>query len=168
MKLYMVVLGGNCGNSNIEVHDVRFVVGETIEQCIPRLREEWYGNPEGLHMDSYTQLDEVDGYSLELVKEPVEQAEELFFVNLGAYIPGHCLEQHNVDLLVDQSPSSAKKRALASSALEGMDERHKDDLHAVDDILNLKAVGGYHLKLTPLANKKPLSPTWYGYRPIDL
>ena len=33
----MVYLGGSAGQSNIEVHDVRFVVGNTIDDTIPQL-----------------------------------------------------------------------------------------------------------------------------------
>ncbi|KQS85010.1 MULTISPECIES: hypothetical protein [unclassified Rhizobium] len=29
MKLFMFYIGGNCANSNIESHDVRFSIGET-------------------------------------------------------------------------------------------------------------------------------------------
>jgi hypothetical protein len=33
MKLFMFCVGGNCGNSNVELHDVRFWVGETPQDC---------------------------------------------------------------------------------------------------------------------------------------
>jgi hypothetical protein len=33
MKLFMFYIGGNCGTSNVELHDVRFCVGATPEDC---------------------------------------------------------------------------------------------------------------------------------------
>jgi hypothetical protein len=48
MKLYMFYVGGNCGNSNVELHDVRFSIGETPEDCHDDLREQWWGDPDSL------------------------------------------------------------------------------------------------------------------------
>jgi hypothetical protein len=41
MKLFMFYVGGDCGNSNIELHDVRFSAGETPEACHEDLRRQW-------------------------------------------------------------------------------------------------------------------------------
>lgn len=38
----MFYVGGNCGNSNVELHDVRFSIGETPEDCHDDLREQWW------------------------------------------------------------------------------------------------------------------------------
>ena len=51
-KLFLVVLGGRCKGCHVEQHDVRWVVGETIDATLPALRKEWIGLRRGLHIDS--------------------------------------------------------------------------------------------------------------------
>ena len=53
LSLFIVVLGGRSLKSNIEIHDVRWVLGETIEDTFPELRKQWLGKKSGLHIDSY-------------------------------------------------------------------------------------------------------------------
>jgi len=45
--LYLVVLGGRAEKANIELHDVRWVVGSKIEDTFDTLRKDWFGSPEG-------------------------------------------------------------------------------------------------------------------------
>ena len=52
LSLFIVVLGGRSLKSNIEIHDVRWVLGETIEDTFPELRKQWLGKKSGLHIDS--------------------------------------------------------------------------------------------------------------------
>jgi hypothetical protein len=52
-SLWLVVLGGRTASSHIELHDVRFVAGPTIDATIPELRRQWFGRREGLHLDAY-------------------------------------------------------------------------------------------------------------------
>ena len=54
--LYLVVLGGRSKKANIELHDVRWVVGSKIEDTYDTLRKHWFGSPEGLHIDSYKKI----------------------------------------------------------------------------------------------------------------
>ena len=51
--LYLVVLGGRAEKANIELHDVRWVVGSKIEDTYDTLRKDWFGSSIGLHVDSY-------------------------------------------------------------------------------------------------------------------
>ncbi|MCP6553529.1 DUF1543 domain-containing protein, partial [Klebsiella pneumoniae] len=44
MHLFMFYVGGNAGKSNIEVHDIQFVVARTPEEAWPALREAWFGD----------------------------------------------------------------------------------------------------------------------------
>jgi len=52
----LVVLGGRAKNANVELHDVRWVIGTRIEDTYSLLRKEWFGIIEGLHIDSYKRL----------------------------------------------------------------------------------------------------------------
>ena len=54
--LYLVVLGGRAKKANIELHDVRWVVGSKIEDTYDTLRKDWFGSPKGLHIDSYKKI----------------------------------------------------------------------------------------------------------------
>ena len=65
--LYLVVLGGKAKKANIEVHDVRWVVGSKIEDTYDTLRKDWFGSPKGLHIDSYKKIRYIDGYKINLI-----------------------------------------------------------------------------------------------------
>ena len=62
----MVVLGGTAIKANVELHDVRWVIGSRIEDTFDVLRTDWFGCLEGLHIDSYKKIDYVDGYKINL------------------------------------------------------------------------------------------------------
>ena len=86
MNLYLVVLGGRMRGGNVEMHDVRWVLGDTIEATVPQLKSEWIGNAQGLHIDSYKQLRFVDGYRITIVKTNETDGNEdnkIWFINLG-------------------------------------------------------------------------------------
>lgn len=167
MKLFMAVLGGNCGNSNIEVHDVRFVVGESIDACLDQLRREWYGDAKGLHLDSYTEVNEVDGYRVEIsLQAPAADAAKLFFVNVGGYLPGKYLEFHDIGLYGCHSSNQAKQLAL-KKLLTRYEQSHRDDLYDVDNCIELDLLGRHYVHLIADNSAITPGPSWYGYRPID-
>ena len=66
--LYLIVLGGRAQKANIELHDVRWIVGSKIEDTYDTLRKDWFGSIDGLHIDSYKKIEYIDGYSLHLKK----------------------------------------------------------------------------------------------------
>ena len=66
-SLYLVVLGGKAKKANIELHDVRWVVGSKIEDTYDTLRKDWFGSPKGLHIDSYKKIKYIDGYKINLI-----------------------------------------------------------------------------------------------------
>ena len=62
----MFVLGGRAKKANIELHDVRWVIGSRIEDKYDELRRDWFGTLEGLHIDSYKKINYVDGYRVNI------------------------------------------------------------------------------------------------------
>lgn len=76
-KLFAVYLGGRAPKCNTELHDIVFVTGEAIDETYQRLIDRWLGTPKGLHIDSWIELDIVDGY-----KSPLTAA-VLKFRNVG-------------------------------------------------------------------------------------
>jgi hypothetical protein len=168
VRLFLAVLGGRAAHCNIELHDVRFVVGDSIDAALPALREQWFGRRRGLHLDSYVAVERADGYRVRLALEPFGGPKRLWFVNMGAYDPTQLAELHAFGLVVAGSPQAAKFRARRQ-LLVGAEQQHKDDLHAVDDCLALATVAGWHVHLSPDPSlaAEPLLPDWYGYRLID-
>lgn len=167
-RLFLVVLGGRIAGCSIELHDVRFVAADSIEEAIPLLRRQWIGRRRGLHIDSHMVVEFIDGYRIDLRQEPFLGSERLWFVNMGGYDPRQLMELHQFTLTVAASAPAAKARARGR-LLPGALDRHKDDLHAVDDCLRLEELQGWHLHLTPDPEERsqPLVPDWFGYRLID-
>ena len=74
--LYLVVLGNRAKKANVELNDVRWVVGSKIEDTYDTLRNDWFGSPKGLHIDSYKKIQYVDGYKINLInfeKDDIEK-----------------------------------------------------------------------------------------------
>jgi hypothetical protein len=173
VELFLAVLGGRAPGCHIELHDVRFVAGATIESALPELRRQWFGRREGLHLDSYMAVRAVDGFAVSLGLEPAApRLERLWFVNLGAYRPDSLAELHHFGLVVARTPQAAKA-AAKRQWLRGALQQHKDDLAAVDDCLaieQLELLGGelWHVQLEshPEGLSQSQVPDWFGYRPI--
>ncbi len=154
----MFYIGGDYANSNIELHDVRFSIGETPEDCYPDLRKQWWGLPKSLHIDSWSEIEQADGYDLVLADTPFEGAEKLFFLNLGGYNAADFEEMHKNILLVGESAHKVVHRALKAS----MDWRipHKDSVFEVEKVISINDVlrnAGLHLHLVPAKAPKPFT-----------
>ena len=119
--LYLVVVGGRIAKANIEVHDVRWVIGSKIEDTFDDLRKGWFGSIDGLHIDSYKQIYSVDGYKIKIKKSQIKKStskfikevnnnKKLWFINLGGYDPKSMQEKHEFGLLVASTASDAKKK----------------------------------------------------------
>ena len=61
------MLGGRAEKANIELHDVRWVVGSKIEDTYDTLRKDWFGSSKGLHIDSYKKIQYIDVYKIYLI-----------------------------------------------------------------------------------------------------
>lgn len=176
MPLFLVVLGGRSRGCHIEQHDVRFVAGERIEDTFAALRRQWFGLQRGLHLDSWQRIERVEGWRVELRREPFTAPQRLWFINVGAYDPTCAWELHAFGLFVASSAAAAKAKAKRQ-LLVGAAQQHKDDSCAVDtlslaapsagersdsgaaaghrlqaeadDLLALQRVGRWHVHLLP-------------------
>ena len=186
ISLYLVVLGGRAGIANIELHDVRWVVGSRIEDTFDALRNDWFGNFEGLHIDSYKKIKNVDGYKINLKNIESKKLKNkkflngnasknnLWFVNIGGYDPNSMQEKHEFGLVVASSKLEAKNKAK-SKWLMGCKKKHKDDIASLkkligcDDCKLIQSIGKWEIELA-LENtliKETNNPDWYGYKRID-
>ena len=184
--LYLVVLGGRAEKSNIELHDVRWVVGSKIEDTYDTLRKDWFGSSKGLHIDSYKKIEYIDGHKInlknverneigkkQLVKKIIPK-KNLWFVNIGGYNPTSMQEKHEFGLVIASSKLEAKNIAK-SKWLIGCKKKHKDDLASLemliscDDCEPIKKIGIWEIELTPDNNiiEENNYPDWYGYQKID-
>jgi hypothetical protein len=156
-KLFAVYLGGRAPKANTELHDVVFAVGAKIEDTYAQLLDKWFGDPVGLHIDSWLELDVVDGYRVSLAAAPAPSDVKLFFVNLGAY-DNTFTELHAMGFYVAANAADAKRQALSRHAHDGIDQIHKDDLHCVDDCIALEAAGGLRVTLTQTGETSAATP----------
>ena len=181
LSLFIVVLGGRSSKSNIEMHDVRWVLGESIEDTFPELREQWLGVKTGLHIDSYKRIQYVDGYKIAISKSnkdnsinPQKEDKSLWFINLGGYNPNKMYEEHEFTLVVAKKALEAKKKARKNWE-SNLKNKHNDDysgikdFELVDDVHSIKKIKSWEIKLIydPKERSEKLIPDWYGYMKID-
>ena len=182
----MVVLGGRAEKANIELHDVRWVIGSKIEDTYDTLRKDWFGSPKGLHIDSYKKIRYIDGYKINLIdaekykkdkKQLVKKNKAkkyLWFVNIGGYKPTSMQEKHEFGLVAASTKLEAKNIAK-SKWLIGCKKKHKDDLASLEMLISfdncekLKKIGKWEIELIPDNNfiEENNYPDWYGYQKID-
>ena len=163
------------------MHDVRWVLGESIEDTFSELRDQWLGKKTGLHIDSYKRIQYVDGYKVSISKSnkdnsmnPKTEDKSLWFINLGGYDPNKMYEEHEFTLVVAKKAIDAKKKAKKNweSNLKNI---HTDDysgikdFEIVDDIHSIKKIKSWEIKLIydPEERSEKLIPDWYGYMRID-
>ena len=182
--LFLVVIGGKAPNANIELHDVRWVIGSKIEDTFESLRNNWFGSTEGLHIDSYKKIKSVDGYKIILKNKENEKIKntnsysdkkkKLWFVNLGGYHENSMQEIHEFGLVVAANSFEAKKLAK-SKWLLGYSKIHKDNIcclkktSIVDDCAVIKNIDNWQIELIleDDLNEETNNPDWFGYMRID-
>lgn len=177
-NLYLVVLGGRFPKANIELHDVRWVIGNDIKDTIPSLKQQWFGPRKGLHIDSFVKVSSVDQHWVILYKKKnkklISNYNKLWFVNLGGYKKEELAEQHQFGLVVAPTMIDAKNKAKRKW-LRSHYNVHKDDIDeivgvdAIDNCLPLDDFKGWNIELLydkNIADNK-LIPDWNGYWRID-
>lgn len=144
--LFMVMLGGNHPKAKVEVHDVVFVAGDSLEATYPALVRQWFGDPKRVHIDAWMRVSGIDDYAVQLKPYKAEQGPKLFFVNLGGYLSHAFGEDHRYLLVVANDLHDAKQIAK-QRAPELWQKPHKDNLAEVDDCLELDQVDGLYVHL---------------------
>ena len=184
--LYLVVLGGRSKKANIELHDVRWVVGSKIEDTYDTLRKDWFGSSKGLHIDSYKKIKYLDGYKINLrnvenlkinnnkFSNKSKTKKNLWFVNIGGYHPSSMQEKHEFGLVI--APNKLEAKNIAKSRwLMGCKKKHKDDIASLEKLIScddcelIKKIDNWEIELTPDTKFIEANnyPDWYGYQKID-
>ena len=145
--LFVVMLGGKHPRAKIEVHDVVFAIADSLEATYPQLRQGWFGNPAGLHIDAWMRVDGVESWKVELSPlAPLPGSPRLYFINLGGYEANTFGEAHHYLLVVAQDKNQAKSRAR-QHMLKHWQQAHTDALLDVDDCLPIDQVSGRYIHL---------------------
>ena len=140
MKLFVIYVGENIKGCHLELHDMRFAIGNTIEDCYDQVRAQCWGIPEDLHLDCWGALEYADGYNVILKEEkPSSDQEQLFFVHLGGYTEDAFTEHHKNMFLVGTDAAEIKKRALSHEETKLWSLPHKDRQFDIDDIIEVQS-----------------------------
>ncbi len=182
-KLFVVALGGKAKNSNIEVHDIRWVLGRDIKETIPHLKAQWIGAKNKLHIDSYITVEYVDGYKIQPIRihktskssksttPENENKTYLWFIYMGGYDAEKFEEQHKFDLIAAKNVYEAKKLAKKRWS-HGFELKHVDSakiIHIIPLVLSKNNTEIWQIDLVkdPLSRSQIIKPDWYGYWRID-
>ena len=152
--LFLVMLGGRHPRANTEVHDVVVVLGDRLEETFPQLRQAWFAEQKGLHIDAWMKINSVEAegqfYHVSLSSTaPEANAPKLFLINLGGYDAREFGELHRYLLVVALDATQAKQRGKQYFD-HNWKKPHTDRVLEVDDCIALEQVENrfIHLELT--------------------
>ena len=150
-SLFIVMLGGRHARANTEVHDVVLAVGNSLEEVYPQLKNAWFGEQKGLHIDAWAQIYGVafegKNYQIQFTDAAPNQADQkLYLLNLGGYDAGEFGELHRYVLVVAQNAMVAKQRGKAHFA-QHWQKQHTDRVLDVDDCIAIDQVHGRYVQL---------------------
>ncbi|HYD18179.1 MAG TPA: DUF1543 domain-containing protein [Patescibacteria group bacterium] len=166
MKLFVFYIGGDTETSLLELHDIRFAAGETMEETYPALKKSWWGRPESLHLDCWGELTSADGHNITLRDTPASGPDRLWFVNLGGYEKGEFSELHKNVFVV--APTESKARVRALKQVQRWKGAHKDNQFEIEKLFNVEdALRGQGLFIHLEPSDDPASFVFEtGYKPI--
>ena len=180
MKLFYVIIGATPKGRNIEQHDVFFGIAENLKDLVPAMKNFWKEAEGKIHIDCYQEVQFADGYEIKIIEKTSQISEnQLFFINLGGYKPGHFEEFHEQHLMVGKSMGEIVKRVKQTEFYKTMGfknaESHIDDKHGVDiddiykvnDILPKEMKEKYSLILEKSQAENQVNFTKIGYLKID-
>ena len=155
-KLFAVYVGGMVEGCHVELHDVRFVIGERIEDCYDDLKAQWWGLAETLHLDAWGALAWADGYRIDLVDESQADDARLYFVNLGGYDRRLFTELHENVFVVAGNPREAKHRAL--QRIQDWFSPHRDAVKEIETVVDVAAATGRSRRFVRLTKDYKIAP----------
>lgn len=150
-SLFVVMLGGRHARANTEVHDVVLAIGEHLESTYSQLKNAWFGEAQGLHIDAWAQLHGVmfegKSYQIHFTDAQPNQAEQkLWLINLGGYDAREFGELHRYVLVVAQNAMVAKEKGKQHFA-QHWQKQHTDRVLDVDDCLPIDCIAGRYVQL---------------------
>lgn len=160
-SLFIVMLGGRHARANTEVHDVVLAVGDTLEEIYPQLKNAWFGEQQGLHIDAWQKLQVIEfenkTYQIRFSDaQPNLLDAKLWLINLGGYDVNEFGELHRYVLVVAQDACEAKSKGKQHFA-NHWQKQHTDRVLDIDDCIAIDHVYGRYVELIEVDTKKDLS-----------
>ncbi len=163
LNLYAIYLGWRIGACHIEMHDVVFSVGDTIESCYEDIQSKWVWGDTSCHIDAFLILKYINWYEVLLSKEaPIAQSDRLYFVNAWWYQQEKFGENHEIGFYVAKNQTQATELAL-QQLLSWQSKVHRDDIYDIDDCISIEKVNDYYIHLVPTAKTQDFEPMYCGY-----
>ena len=163
-----------------EQHDIFFGIGNSLKELIPQMKLFWPEAKGKFHIDAWRTVTQVDGYQIEVVpKESTnENAQNLFFINLGGYKENEFEEYHYKVLAVGETLAEAYKKAKNNAFFKHFSFKgatsHIDDKYGIDidEAFNVKEIladvytENYRINIIP-STKNEEDTLHIGYLKLD-
>lgn len=151
LNFYIALLGGKHAKANVEVHDVIPAIAANIQDAFTYFQAQWFGLQQGLHLDSWMQVEGVHyhgvNYQIQIQNQPTANRDlNLYLINLGAYIPDQFGEVHKYLVVAGHDKADAKAQGKLAIEQHWF-KPHTDAVIEVDDCLALNQVGQYFIHL---------------------
>ncbi|MCF3109283.1 DUF1543 domain-containing protein [Niabella sp. CC-SYL272] len=180
-KLFYLLLGCTPPGRHTEQHDIFFGIGKELAELIPDIQAFWPEARGKIHIDAWREVTAVDGYRIRVEERAPRgaQPEQLFFINLGGYLPGNFEEHHHKLITVAANMGAAVQRAkqtafykdynAAAKAVSHIDNKYGVD---IDDVFNVEDILSTHQKeqfMLTITKEEGLSedPVDIGYLKLD-
>jgi len=163
----MVLLGCRPHGRLTEQHDIFFGIAHNLKELVPEMKTFWPEAKGEIHIDSWREVTQVNGYSISVIDKQNKQPEgiHLFFINLGGYKPGEFEEYHYKILAVGKDSAEAIKQSKdtvfykhynfkSPGGASHVDDKFgidTDDIFKVGDALSKISKEKYSLKIQPSA-----------------
>ena len=150
-SLFMVMLGGRHKCANTEVHDVVFAIGDTLQDIQAQLKQAWFGELKGLHIDAWAKIQGISSQGKDYQfhfsqQQPAMSDLKLFLINLGGYSAHEFGELHQYKLMI--APNSKIAKQQAKQLIPQLWQKpHTDAVIDIDDCIPVDHVAGRYLHL---------------------
>lgn len=139
--IFAIYLGGKHADANIEIHDLVFTTGATLESCYNFCIQNWFGTKKP-HIDGYFQI-ETNQKDEILVDNLNSTKNSLFCLNFGGYMKNQLAEMHEFMILLAESKSEAIIKAKSKLQLQ-FDMLHLDNCFQIDEVIDISQKTGVH------------------------
>ncbi len=158
----MLLLGCRPKGRLTEQHDILFGIGNAPKDLISQINAFWPEAKGKIHVDAWRTVTHVDGYKINVFNKEASAPNDhqLFFINLGGYLPNQFDEQHYKVLTVSGNIADAITQAKQTlfyqhnnmpGAPSHIDDKYGvnvDDIYNVKDILPVELKEKYTLQIT--------------------
>lgn len=166
-----MLLGCTPPGRNTEQHDTYFTIAASMGDTVEGIKKFWPEAKGNIHVDAWREVNQVDGYRVEVKPKSLMPADagpsvKLFFINLGGYKEKEFDEFHYKLLIAAIDKASAIKQAKATAfykhtrfkgAESHIDDKFGvdvDDIYEIQDILPADIKEQYSLVISPASSVK--------------